>query len=117
MDRMQKLSDNLREAREAKGVSVKQASNETKIRSVLIEALENGEYETFANDTHLKSFLRSYAKFLGINEDKALAMYRREKNIEYQEENETPNRSESNSAVNNIAQKIFTIRTLIFVTS
>lgn len=76
---MKTVGEVLREARENKSLTIKQVSNATKIREGLVEALETGDYTVFSSEMHLKSFLRSYASFLGINEEKALALYRRDK--------------------------------------
>lgn len=81
MDRMQKLGELLEQTREKKNISISDASSGTKIRESMIRALENGDYKIFTSDTHLKSFIKAYARFLGINEEKAIAMYRRERKI------------------------------------
>ncbi len=81
MDKMQKLGELLRESRENKKITTYEASSGTKIRESMIIALEKGDYKLFTSDTHLKSFIKAYSKFLGINEEKAIAMYRRERMI------------------------------------
>ena len=81
MDRMQKLGELLREFREKKKMSTSAASSATKIRESMIIAMENGDYKLFNSDIHLKGFIKAYAKFLGINDEKAIAMYRRERKI------------------------------------
>jgi cytoskeletal protein RodZ len=68
----------LREKREEKDFTIAQASTFTKIRGEFIEALENGNYSMFASDVYAKGFLKNYAKFLGLDSDQVLALYRRE---------------------------------------
>ncbi|GIW57092.1 MAG: hypothetical protein KatS3mg083_037 [Candidatus Dojkabacteria bacterium] len=78
---MQTLGDLFRTTREHKNISIKEASEATKIREALIDALETGQYNRFTSETHARSFIRTYARYLGINEEKALAIYRRDREI------------------------------------
>jgi transcriptional regulator with XRE-family HTH domain len=78
---MQTLGDLFRTTRERKGISVTEVSEATKIREALIHALENGHYHVFTSETHAKSFLRTYAKYLCLNEEKVLALYRRDREL------------------------------------
>ncbi|MBU0975166.1 MAG: helix-turn-helix domain-containing protein [Patescibacteria group bacterium] len=75
---MIKLGELLKSKREGRGLTVSQASENTKIPEELISALENGEYELFSSEVYLKGFIKNYSKFLGIETLKALAIYRRE---------------------------------------
>jgi len=40
--------------------------------------LEDGDYNAFPSEVYIKGFLKNYSKFLGIDREKALALYRRE---------------------------------------
>jgi transcriptional regulator with XRE-family HTH domain len=86
MVQMKTVGQSLRDTRESKGITIKQVSNSIKIRESLIEALETGEYYQFSSDMHLKSFLRSYANYLGLSEEMIMALYRRERRIDYPED-------------------------------
>lgn len=112
---MQKLGELLKSTREEKKISLRDAANATKIRQSLLEALENNDYGVFTSDTHLKSFLRSYANFLNINEDKALALYRRERQLPEENVEYIETRSNANPLVTNITHQLLSIRTLIFL--
>ena len=68
----------LHDKRNEKGMTIEQISEITKIRAEYLIALENSLYKTFPSEVYLKGFLKNYAKFLGINPDHALALYRRE---------------------------------------
>lgn len=81
MMQMKSVGEILRETRENKQLTIRQVSNTIKIRECMLEALEKGDYSAFSSDMHLKGFLRAYADFLGINEEKVLALYRREREI------------------------------------
>ena len=63
------VGEMLRKAREAKGFTVEQVHRETKISAEVIESLEQDDYASFASETYLKGFLRSYATFLGLEPD------------------------------------------------
>lgn len=110
---MQKLGDLLRITREEKQISIKEASSATKIRENMIEALESGNYDAFTSDTHLKSFIRSYSKYLEINEDKSLAMYRREKQITYNETSGISEKTSKSYTLSTLVSFLFNLRTLL----
>jgi|GEM_PF-1300214 len=76
---VQNIGDLLREKRKQLGLDLKEISEQTKIRGEYLVALENGNYEKFASDVYAKGFLKKYAKYLGINPERAAAMYRRDK--------------------------------------
>lgn len=59
-------------------LSIEQVSDSIKIRSRYLKALEDGEYNVFSSAVYAKGFLRNYAAFVGIDPNKALALYRRE---------------------------------------
>jgi len=65
---MEKIGESLRQAREAKNISIEDIVNETKIRSRYIEALEAEEWDIFPGQVYLKAFLKSYCHVLGIDE-------------------------------------------------
>lgn len=76
---MIKVGDLLKETRESKSISLQQASEATKISQKLLKALEEGDYTVFASEVFLKGFLKNYARYLGIDVQKAFAIYRRDK--------------------------------------
>ncbi|RDV84755.1 helix-turn-helix domain-containing protein [Ammonifex thiophilus] len=62
------LGERLREAREAKGLSVEEVAEATKIRSKYLRALEEEDFELLPGRVYAKAFLRTYARFLGLDE-------------------------------------------------
>lgn len=66
------------EKRKEKDLEIKDVSLAIKIRSEYLLALEEGRYNVFRSEVYLTGFLKNYAKFLGIDTEKILAMYRRE---------------------------------------
>jgi transcriptional regulator with XRE-family HTH domain len=78
---MSSVGQLLSDTREQKKMSIQDVSAITKIRGYYLRALEEGRYNVFVSETHLRGFLRSYCRFLGIDENKIMALYRRERRI------------------------------------
>jgi len=66
------IGEALREARRAKGLTIAVAEEETKIRAKFLEALENEAFSVLPGRVYAKAFLRTYARYLGLD-DAALA--------------------------------------------
>ncbi|ACX53022.1 transcriptional regulator, putative [Ammonifex degensii KC4] len=62
------LGEKLREAREAKGLSLEEVTKATKIRSKYLRALEEENFDLLPGRVYAKAFLRTYARFLGLDE-------------------------------------------------
>lgn len=75
---MRTVGQVLKESRTNKLYTLEQAEKATKIRKELIEALENDDYQKLPPPTFVQGFIKNYGKFLGLNEEKLLAIYRRE---------------------------------------
>ncbi|MGH2691831.1 MAG: helix-turn-helix domain-containing protein [Actinomycetota bacterium] len=67
----------LRSAREHRGKSLEEAGRETRVRTDYLEALENEAFEALGSDVYVRGFLRSYAKYLGLNHEKVVSAYER----------------------------------------
>src|SRR5688500_5826347 len=67
------VGDKLREAREGAGRTVRDLSDQTKIRTDHLEALEEGRYEVFSAPVYIRGFIRSYAGALNLNVAEILA--------------------------------------------
>lgn len=72
---MESIGRDLRVAREKKGISLDDASSQTKIHRNILEALEKGTADETLSPTYVKSFLKKYCLYLGINPEPALARY------------------------------------------
>ncbi len=72
---MGELGKKLREAREAKGLSLEQVEEETKIVSSYLQALEEEEFERLPAPVYVKGFLRNYASYLGLDPQEVLSLY------------------------------------------
>ncbi len=71
------LGPALRKARRARGLTVDEASRDTRIRAEFIEALEDEDYERLLGDVHVRGCLRSYATYLGVPADRVIEVYDR----------------------------------------
>lgn len=70
---MARLGDYLRAAREARGVSLEQISAPTHISVRLLEALENERFDILPGGVFTISFVRQYARLVGLDEDEAVS--------------------------------------------
>ena len=69
------LGPALRKARERRGVSIAEASRDTRIRAEFLEAIEAEEFDRLLGDVHVRGCLRSYATYLGVPPDRVLTVY------------------------------------------
>jgi cytoskeletal protein RodZ len=72
------VGEKLRQARERENLSIRDASDRTKIRTDHLEALEAGNYEVFSAPVYIRGFVRSYASHLKLDVPETLAMLDRE---------------------------------------
>jgi cytoskeletal protein RodZ len=61
------IGQRLEAARHAKGVSVSEAGQATKILSKFIEAMESDDFGALSAPVYAKSFLKMYASYLGLD--------------------------------------------------
>lgn len=71
------LGEKLRQAREARGISISEVAEQTRISALYLEAIENNDYRTLPGGIFNKGFVKSYAKFVGIDDQEALQDYSR----------------------------------------
>lgn len=63
---MGELGELLRKTREERGLSLDQVEEATRIRSAYLQALEEEAWERLPPRTYVKGFLKSYARYLGL---------------------------------------------------
>jgi transcriptional regulator with XRE-family HTH domain len=63
----------LRREREMRGVSLEEISNATKISIRFLQAIEGEELSKLPGGIFTRSFVRTYARYLGLDEDRVLA--------------------------------------------
>ncbi len=71
---MSDLGQWLREAREARGMSLAEVEEAIRIRQHYLSALEADDWSVLPNETVGRGFLRNYALFLGLDADELLAL-------------------------------------------
>ena len=74
---MLEIGRSLREARERRGIALPEAEAATMIRARYLEALEAERFELLPEGPYLRSFLREYAEYLGLDGDIFVAEYMR----------------------------------------
>ena len=75
---MRTVGQILKEERERKFYTLDEIEKVTKIRKELLEALEDDDWSKLPPPTFVQGFIKSYGKFLGLDTDKLLAVFRRE---------------------------------------
>jgi cytoskeleton protein RodZ len=69
------FGDRLRREREMRGITLDEISESTKISRRHLESLEREDFESLPGGVFNKGFVRAYARFLGLNEEQAVADY------------------------------------------
>lgn len=69
------LGEKLRQAREAKGLDLRDVADNTRIALNYLEAIEADNYKPLPGGIFNKGFVRSFAKAVGVDEKEALADY------------------------------------------
>lgn len=72
---MDELGTILREARQARGLTLEDVAQVTRIRVRYLEALEEGRYDVLPTPVHVRGFLRNYALYLDLEPDPLIARY------------------------------------------
>lgn len=71
------LGEKLRQAREARGLSISDIAEQTRISALYLSCIENDDYRTLPGGIFNKGFVKSFAKSVGIDEQEALQDYAR----------------------------------------
>jgi cytoskeleton protein RodZ len=75
---MEQIGARLREARMGAKIDINQVESDTKIRAKYLRAMENEEWSLLPGEIYAKTFLRTYADYLGIDSRELLDDYRRQ---------------------------------------
>lgn len=65
----------MRQAREERGISISEVAEQTRISPHYLDLIENDDYRTLPGGIFNKGFVKSYAKYVGIDEQEALQDY------------------------------------------
>lgn len=69
------FGETLRREREMRGVTLEEISATTKISTRFLEALEEEEFSKLPGGIFTRSFIRAYANYLGLDEERVMAEY------------------------------------------
>ncbi len=72
---MASLGERLREAREARGLSPSEVSEKIRIRTVYLIAIEEENWRSVGAPVYIRGFLRTYARFLGLDPEEVVAQF------------------------------------------
>lgn len=72
---MPALGERFRAAREARGLSLSDVSEQIRIRSVYLAAIEDENWTSIGAPVYIRGFLRTYARFLGLDPEEVVATF------------------------------------------
>lgn len=75
---MPTLGEELKRRREARGITLNDISESTRIGTRFLKAIETDNYSVVPGGIYLRAFIRSFAKEVGMNEDEAIALYQQQ---------------------------------------
>jgi len=84
---MESVGELLKHEREAQGKTIEDVARATKVSTLILEALEVDHFSVLPAPVYVKGHLRTYARFLGLNEDAIVDKYLR---FTQQRESEEP---------------------------
>ncbi|WP_174726862.1 helix-turn-helix domain-containing protein [Mesobacillus harenae] len=83
---MSELGNRLREAREAKGLSLDELQALTKIQKRYLLGIEEGNYEMMPGKFYVRAFIKQYAEAVNLNQNELFEQYKNEIPTTYTEE-------------------------------
>ncbi len=70
------IGNYLKREREAREISLQEISQKTKISVEFLKAIENNEFDKLPAEVFTIGFIRNYARYLGLNDDEVVNMYK-----------------------------------------
>lgn len=77
-DRMPRVGELLKKAREEKKLKLVDIAQSLCIRRIYLEAIENSDYENIPEPPYGIGFIRSYAEYLGLNGEQMVSLFKNE---------------------------------------
>ncbi len=71
------LGEKLRQAREDRGISLSEVAEQTRISPLYLESIENDDYRNLPGGIFNKGFIKTFAKYVGVDEQEAMTDYAR----------------------------------------
>ncbi len=104
----------IKNKRESLGKDLNSVSVDTKIQKRFLEYIENNQFEKFDSKIFATGFIKIYSKYLGLDVEKILALYRRSTLVEVRNSNKKTSVKKKNKLPKiNISPKILAITTLV----
>jgi len=72
---MAALGEEFRSAREARGLTLSDVAEQIHIRSVYLNAIENEDWKAIGAPVYVRGFIRTYARFLGLDGEDAVGRF------------------------------------------
>ncbi len=69
------LGERFRAAREERGLTLSEVGEQLRIRSVYLAAIEEDNWKAIGAAVYIRGFLRTYARFLGLDPEEAVAEF------------------------------------------
>lgn len=73
---MRHIGQQLKDARERRGLSLQDVEQKTKIGTRYLQAIEEGQFDLIPGEVYLKGFIRSYARTVGVDGEALIEEYR-----------------------------------------
>ncbi len=102
---MPNINTILREARESKGLSIKDAAKALKLRERHIQMLEDGKLSELSHEIYLKGFLKTYTSWLNIDGIDIITQINKEKKKVTMPRNTVPIVSAGFSYISDLARR------------
>ncbi|MDY0097551.1 MAG: DUF4115 domain-containing protein [Candidatus Dojkabacteria bacterium] len=104
----------IKNKRESLGKDLNSVSVDTKIQKRFLEYIENNQFEKFDSKIFATGFIKIYSKYLGLDVEKILALYRRSTLVEVKNSNKKTSVNKKRKLPKiNISPKILAITTLV----
>lgn len=68
----------LKNAREKQGISISDIEKKIKVRAKFLQAIESNNLDIFSSKIYITGIIKNYARFLGLDDKKVLAFFRRD---------------------------------------
>lgn len=77
----QTVGERLKKIREGSGLSLREISKKTGIKQEYLLSIESGQYSDLPGDIYCLEFIKTYARYLSIDEKQAAAEYYKERQV------------------------------------
>lgn len=69
------LGEKLKQAREERGVTISEVAEQTRISPLYLDSIDKDDYRPLPGGIFNKGFIKSYAKYVGVDENEAMQDY------------------------------------------